>query len=534
MKLSRHFNTLMASAVSLSLAASPLGVTASYAQTVRAAEAPGDTGWQKEFQMWRAASKAGTAADYEAYIKAYPSGKFASVAQKRIDDLNGVKSAGVEQSDATATQSVEAGDAEAEKIRDLEMWRQVSKTGTKADYEKYLKAFPKGKFAKVAKTRIDTMIAKAEAPEVKPQVADAQQDVVEDDAADQQATSVQPDDTDAQMADQAGPSDDAAAQAADAAQAGNVQQAGKAQTPAAGNWEQEYALWKAASDGNTVKEYEAYLGMYPNGKFSAIAQARIVQLAAAEQPVADVAEGDEQPADQNQRLNQVAEQPEDQNRMDQAQSEPVDQNQAAQDQSDQMDEPTEGQQMAANQSDAQGQDDMGQNTQARDNIQFTEGTPEAEEQLLDREQRHEIQGRLTSLGYDTFGSDGSFGPNTRTAISNWQQENGAPVSGYLSDDQVAQIRKLSEVAYAEWLSAQPRVVEQPVVVRPRREKVVVVEERDPALDAAIAVGVLGAVVGAHKFGKFKVGKVRPGKVKVIGKFNFGKVKNVNCRKKRRC
>src|SRR4051794_39296596 len=92
MNLSRHFNMLMTSALSVSLAVTPVaGVGIAHAQNAPAAEAPGDSGWQKEFEAWRSASKAGKAADYEMYLKAYPTGKFASVAKKRIGELSGAK-----------------------------------------------------------------------------------------------------------------------------------------------------------------------------------------------------------------------------------------------------------------------------------------------------------------------------------------------------------------------------------------------------------------------------------------------------------
>ncbi|MDB5525420.1 MAG: hypothetical protein JWM58_3183 [Rhizobium sp.] len=531
MNLSRHFKTLMASAVSFSLAATPmLGVGVAHAQNAPAAEAPGDAGWQKEFEVWRSASKAGKAADYEMYLKSYPTGKFASVAKKRIDELSGAKpadtakidaqkTADVAQADTAAVRSTDVAADDAEKKRDLELWRQVSKTGTQADYEKYLKAFPKGKFAKVAKTRIETMVAKAGEPVVDEQnqaQADDQQNQAEDSAqvTEQPATDDQADQTSVQ-ADNVGQNDQTKVQSSD--------------------WEQEYALWKAASDGNNIGEYEAYLSTYPKGKFAAIAQARIVQLAAAEQPVANVDEGDTAQSEDKNKVDQTVKntQADDQQQVDQAQNQ--DPNQADQ---GHMNQQPDDQQMANNQQDDQSeQDKMGQNTQDQ-NIQYSEGTPETEDQFLNREGRHEIQGRLTSLGYDTNGSDGAFGQNSRTAISNWQQDNGAPATGYLSGDQIAQIRKLSQVSYAEWLNSQPVVVEQKVV-RPRREKVVVIEERtNPGLDAAIAVGVLGAVIGAQKFGKHnKFGKMRPGKVKVIGKFKMGKMNKFNfggCKKKRRC
>lgn len=527
MNLSRRINLLMTTVLSASISLTPLaGVSLAHAQNAPAAEAPGDSGWQKEFEAWRTASKAGTAADYQAYLRTYPTGKFASVAKKRIDELSGTKTADTAkvdkqqtadtaQADTTAVRSTDASADDAETKRDLEMWRQVSKTGKQADYEKYLKTFPKGKFAKVAKTRIDDMIAAAKAP-VEQKTADAKKAIEQDDQAQADDRQDQADDN-AQVTEQATPDD----QAADDQQA---------QAPAS-DWEQEYALWKAASDGNTVQEYEAYLKTYPKGKFAAIAQARIVQLAAAEQPATNINEGDDDQAEQTSKVKKN-QQVDDQNQQ-------ADQNQATDDQNQQADDQSQGRddqdQMANNQTDDQQQNDAGQKTRNKQHVQYTEGTPDTEDQFLNREGRHEIQGRLTSLGYDTFGSDGSFGPNTRTAVSRWQEDNGAPVTGYLSGDQIAQIRIQSQVSYAQWLSAQPVVVrrpvvveERPVVVRPRREKVIV-EERHPGLDAAIAVGVLGAVVGAHKFGKMGKVKMRPGKMNFITKFKFG-----GCKKKRRC
>lgn len=46
-----------------------------------------------------------------------------------------------------------------------------------------------------------------------------------------------------------------------------------------------------------------------------------------------------------------------------------------------------------------------------------------------------IQRRLTALGYNTHGTDGIYGPNTRRAISNWQRANFQPVTSYLTETQ---------------------------------------------------------------------------------------------------
>ncbi|MEL6958592.1 MAG: peptidoglycan-binding domain-containing protein [Pseudomonadota bacterium] len=62
----------------------------------------------------------------------------------------------------------------------------------------------------------------------------------------------------------------------------------------------------------------------------------------------------------------------------------------------------------------------------------------AEEALqLNRTARRDIQADLTLLGYNTRGVDGIFGPGTRGAIVNWQQENGFPQTSYLTRDQIS-------------------------------------------------------------------------------------------------
>lgn len=63
-----------------------------------------------------------------------------------------------------------------------------------------------------------------------------------------------------------------------------------------------------------------------------------------------------------------------------------------------------------------------------------------EEQLnLTRDQRRGIQRDLSILNYNTRGIDGIFGQGTRSAISNWQQENGFAQTGYVNDEQVTRI-----------------------------------------------------------------------------------------------
>lgn len=58
---------------------------------------------------------------------------------------------------------------------------------------------------------------------------------------------------------------------------------------------------------------------------------------------------------------------------------------------------------------------------------------------LNRDQRRGIQRDLSILNYNTRGIDGIFGQGTRSAISNWQQQNGFAQTGYVTDEQVTRI-----------------------------------------------------------------------------------------------
>lgn len=64
----------------------------------------------------------------------------------------------------------------------------------------------------------------------------------------------------------------------------------------------------------------------------------------------------------------------------------------------------------------------------------------AEEALnLSRDARRDIQRDLTILNFDPRGIDGIFGPGTRAAVTNWQQENGFSQNSYLTREQINQL-----------------------------------------------------------------------------------------------
>ncbi len=62
---------------------------------------------------------------------------------------------------------------------------------------------------------------------------------------------------------------------------------------------------------------------------------------------------------------------------------------------------------------------------------------------LTRDERREVQRRLTALGYGTGGADGVFGQNSRRAIAAWQRNSGQRASGYITADQLRELRAQS-------------------------------------------------------------------------------------------
>lgn len=62
---------------------------------------------------------------------------------------------------------------------------------------------------------------------------------------------------------------------------------------------------------------------------------------------------------------------------------------------------------------------------------------------LSKGEKREVQLRLTLLGYNTQGTDGVFGRNTRAAIARWQGDHAWKDSGYLTADQVRELSRES-------------------------------------------------------------------------------------------
>ncbi|MCB5410744.1 peptidoglycan-binding domain-containing protein [Pseudogemmobacter faecipullorum] len=70
-----------------------------------------------------------------------------------------------------------------------------------------------------------------------------------------------------------------------------------------------------------------------------------------------------------------------------------------------------------------------------------------EERLLglSQNERRDLQRGLTALGYNTRGADGVLGTNSRKAIAAWQRDEGQRATGYITADQLREIRVQSGI-----------------------------------------------------------------------------------------
>ncbi len=88
----------------------------------------------------------------------------------------------------------------------------------------------------------------------------------------------------------------------------------------------------------------------------------------------------------------------------------------------------------------------------------------AEEAMqLSRDDRRDIQRSLSLLDFNTRGIDGIFGPGTRGAITNWQQQNGFAQTSYITAEQAARLEAQAARRAAEIEAEAERQRQQQVI-----------------------------------------------------------------------
>ena len=103
---------------------------------------------------------------------------------------------------------------------------------------------------------------------------------------------------------------------------------------------------------------------------------------------------------------------------------------------------------------------------------------------LSREERRDVQAGLRVGGYYTGALDGAIGRGTRKAISRWQSDNGEAVTGYLTFDQVRELRRIS-LGEAPSRQPEPEPEPEPAVQpapqpAPQQNPLIVIETKPAA------------------------------------------------------
>ena len=180
----------------------------------------------------------------------------------------------------------------------------------------------------------------------------------------------------------------------------------------------ELAFWDAIKTSESVADYQAYLGAYPEGQFAPLARVRIAELEARVARL-EAEQARMQAEEEARRAEEEARRQEDEARR--------------------QEEAERAAQLAALPKEPE-----------------VDPAEQAELSLgLNRADRKELQAALTALGFDTNGVDGFFGPGTRAAIKSYQAAKGAERTGYLTASLASQL-------IAEAPKPEPKPVVQPV------------------------------------------------------------------------
>jgi peptidoglycan hydrolase-like protein with peptidoglycan-binding domain len=79
---------------------------------------------------------------------------------------------------------------------------------------------------------------------------------------------------------------------------------------------------------------------------------------------------------------------------------------------------------------------------------------------LEQPERQRLQVALTSLGFDTRGNDGVFGPRSREMIAGWQKKVAAPATGFLTAAQRDQLLRSAAPAVTRWDEEQKKIEDE--------------------------------------------------------------------------
>ncbi len=110
-------------------------------------------GSSAEIVFWQSIQTSKNPADYADYLAQYPSGSFARLAKRRVNELKQPKAAAAKPAPSPPTRT----EAPAATNQESLFWQSIKGSKNSADYQDYLMAFPNGTFARLAKRRMQEL-----------------------------------------------------------------------------------------------------------------------------------------------------------------------------------------------------------------------------------------------------------------------------------------------------------------------------------------------------------------------------------------
>lgn len=239
----------------------------------------GPSGSTVEDQYWDAIKTSNRVSDFQAYLNTYANGQYAAIARLRINQLGG---------SVSTTPSMSTPSGPSGSTAEDQYWDAVKNSSRPSDFQDYLDNYPNGKYSPIARLRITQLGGSVSNPSsptnVSPVTSSAA--TVEQQYWDAVKNSTRAEDFKNYLRDYPN------GQFAPIARL-RISQLGSSAPLGPSNSTAEDQYWNYISNSQRAQDFQGYLYNYPNGKYAAIANLRISQLGgymATSTPVVSAAE----------------------------------------------------------------------------------------------------------------------------------------------------------------------------------------------------------------------------------------------------
>lgn len=222
----------------------------------------GPAGGSVDQQFWDAIKNSQRASDFQSYLQNFPNGQFAALARLKIDQLTPVSPVTTSQTQLPAGGGTNV---------DQQFWDAVKNSQRVADYQSYLQNFPNGQFAALARLKIDQLNQTAPVQQPAGGGSNVDEQFWDSIKSSQRVSDYQSylrNFPNGQFAALARLKIDQLNQFSPPIQS--------SPNPAGPSVEQQF--WDSIKSSQRVSDYQSYLQSFPNGHFASLARLKIDQL----------------------------------------------------------------------------------------------------------------------------------------------------------------------------------------------------------------------------------------------------------------